>query len=246
LGSGFWPEFYLETSPIGQLIESLARTEVDFPDWKEVSLPWQPFPGIYLETKVGYVACYASGRARLIPQEISFVVAEEHCLTAAYQNKCPGVDPDALLRWRVEHRAARQNRPVGDLLRDIEEAVAAIKAAPWITIGRPQECGYNYCVHTGELPEGQSYCDCGVTVADLRNTYVPELLDAQGRLGVSVLYDEISGQEDQRKLYCAGDLVACRTFLRSLDDLGCDPRSGYGEPRRGVVGAYLVEREEEW
>src|SRR5690606_4175915 len=29
--------------------------------------------------------------------------AADHCLAAAYRGECPGVDPDALMRWRVEN-----------------------------------------------------------------------------------------------------------------------------------------------
>ena len=38
--------------------------------------------------------------------------AADHCLGAAYQGLCPGVDPDELMQWRVESRAKFQDREV--------------------------------------------------------------------------------------------------------------------------------------
>lgn len=42
--------------------------------------------------------------------EIALCAAADHCLGAAYRGECPGVDPDALMRWRAETRAAFQRR----------------------------------------------------------------------------------------------------------------------------------------
>lgn len=54
--------------------------------------------------------CPATGQ--YIPQELIFAAAADHCLAAAYRGECPGVDPDALMRWRAESRAAFQGRSV--------------------------------------------------------------------------------------------------------------------------------------
>jgi hypothetical protein len=48
----------------------------------------------------------ASGAAKYrgsvwIPQRYVLAAAADHCLAAAYRGECPGVDPDALMRWRV-------------------------------------------------------------------------------------------------------------------------------------------------
>jgi hypothetical protein len=197
---------------------------VDFPDWKKVPLPWQPTPGIfqsaevgrYFGTKTGYAACHGSGWVRLIPQEILFIVAEEHCLIPAYENRCPGVDPEALFQWRIKNLAAIQKRDAADVLRAIEESANAINAAPRIMLSN-------------------------VELVDLRGIHVAELPEAQVYLGVSVLCDGFPSREKRRKVNCMGTEAACRSFLGSLDSLGCDPRSGYGEPRLGVVGAYRAK-----
>jgi hypothetical protein len=49
----------------------------------------------------------ASGAAKYrgsvwIPQRYVLAAAADHCLAAAYRGECHGVDPDALMRWRVE------------------------------------------------------------------------------------------------------------------------------------------------
>src|SRR5690606_29571355 len=43
--------------------------------------------------------------------EAILAAAADHCLAAAYRGECPGVAPDALMRWRVKTRSAFQGRP---------------------------------------------------------------------------------------------------------------------------------------
>lgn len=42
--------------------------------------------------------------------------AADHCLTAAYQGRCPGVDPDELLFLRASWRAKVSGRSLGDVI----------------------------------------------------------------------------------------------------------------------------------
>src|SRR5690606_26369207 len=74
------------------------------------------------------------------PQEVVFAAAADHCLAAAYRGECPGVEPDALMRWRVENRAAFQGRPPSDILNDIELAREALRKAPSIDLGAGPVC----------------------------------------------------------------------------------------------------------
>jgi hypothetical protein len=154
---------------------------------------------------------------RVVPYELVLVAAADHCLGAAYRGACPGVDPDDLQLWRAMSRAAFQKRDVAHVLRDIDAAIGTIDAAPRITLARSAE------------------------VVDLRGTHVPELPEAQARLGFSVICDGLPGRDGRQKVNCMGTPKACRAFLDSLDVLGCDPASGYGDPERGIVGAYRVE-----
>src|SRR5690606_15675856 len=56
------------------------------------------------------------------PEAFVLVAAADHCLGAAYRGECPGVDPDALMHWRVAQRAQFQGRAAGQILDDIERA----------------------------------------------------------------------------------------------------------------------------
>jgi hypothetical protein len=74
--------------------------------------------------------------------------AADHCLHAAYRGLCPGVDPDELMRWRVQQRAEYQRRPVEDVMRDVQVAVEALRSSPKDALGVAQVAG-----HVPELPE---------------------------------------------------------------------------------------------
>jgi hypothetical protein len=159
---------------------------------------------------------------RVIPKEILLCAAADHCLSAAYRGLCPGVEPEDLMLWRATSRAEFQDRTVEDVLRDIEAATAAIHAAPRLQFADERR----------------------TEVADLRGRRVPELPEAQARLGISIICDGIPDRDGRAKLNCMGTHWACSAFLASLHALDCDPSSGYGDPYRGIVGAYRLSKEE--
>jgi hypothetical protein len=212
-GFGRPAEEFLAGSSIGQLITQIAYHWVDFPHWPEVQIVRGMLSGVAYQHDIGYIACVEGGPTRVIPQEILMVAAADHCLAAAYRGECPGIDPEDLMKWRAASRARFQQRDVADVLRDITAAEAAIHAAPRITLRNTE-------------------------LVDLRGLRVPELPEAQARLGVSVLCDGLPDRDGRSKVNVMGDPRACRAFLDSLDMLGCDPTSGYGDPSRGIVGAY--------
>src|SRR5690606_4181877 len=45
---------------------------------------------------------YCCGTGAWSPDSPVFAAAADHCLAAAYRGECPGIDPNALMRWRVE------------------------------------------------------------------------------------------------------------------------------------------------
>jgi hypothetical protein len=71
----------------------------------------------------------------LDPREVMMIAASDHCLAAAYRGECPGVDPDELMRWRVETRAAFQGRATAEVLADVDRAREALRAAPIEILG---------------------------------------------------------------------------------------------------------------
>src|SRR5690606_37923801 len=89
-----------------------------------------PSPSWAVSVRSDDVATY-----RIIPQRYVFAAAADHCLAAAYRGECPGVDTDALMRWRVAVRAEHQGRPVDELLDDVEQARVRLLAAPVVALG---------------------------------------------------------------------------------------------------------------
>src|SRR5690606_28418019 len=98
--------------------------------------------------------------------------AADHCLEAAYRGRCPGVDPDALMRWRAESRAAFQGRSVEAVLADI---TAARERLQEVTSAHCDPAYHRYVL------------DGGVYVADLRGEHIPELPEAAAREGIPFL-----------------------------------------------------------
>src|SRR5690606_34614139 len=152
---------------------------------------------------------------RIIPQRYVFAAAADHCLAAAYRGECPGVDPDALMRWRVETRAAYQGRPVAELLEDVEQSRARLRAAPVVALGER------------------------LTARDLRGEHVPELPEAAVREGLAYLAT-VTDRDGRRKIVLgAADEETVRAFMEKWA-----PREGladlYGDPARGFAGGYIA------
>jgi hypothetical protein len=153
--------------------------------------------------------------------EILLTAAADHCLGAAYAGRCPGVDPDALLHWRAASRAAFQGRPIEAVLADVETSRAALREAPMI------------CLEV-EV-EGRNLLDHGK---------LPELPDAQARSGVNVLVRGLSRPGEPGKINAMGAPKWCAAFLGAVQTgrvagIQVDPKSGYGDPLRGIVGAAI-------
>lgn len=144
-----------------------------------------------------------------------FAAAADHCLEAAYRGKCPGVNPELLMEWRVKIRAAHQGRRGEDILRDVNAARQTLQVARRIVIGN-------------------------VEVADLRGVNVPECPEASAREGIPFLGTPLSSKQDPRRkvnlLSAPPDAV--QAFIDSWA-----PAHGlvdiYGDPARGFAGGYI-------
>ena len=147
---------------------------------------------------------------------LRMVAAADHCLPAAYCGECPGVDPGALMVWRIETRAAFQGRPAEAILADVARARTLLAAAPHITLG-------------------------GVAVADLRvakrTQHIPELPEAAVREGlcfVAASRDRATGRE---KIVLQGaPPAAVQEFLARAREFGAG--EAYGDPARGFAGVH--------
>lgn len=223
-GYGRPPAEFLAASSIGQVIAELARMDVLPEDWRYVGI--HPDDPTYWD-RAGELAPVPGGRTvrywhalgmsydYRIPADHVLAAAADHCLAAAYRGECPGVEPDALMYWRVETRAAHQGRPVAELLDDVEQARARLRAAPVVALGER------------------------LAARDLRGEFVAELPEAAVREGMAYLATVTDRDSRQKIVLGAADAETVRAFLEQWA-----PREGlvdlYGDPARGFAGGYVA------
>jgi len=141
-----------------------------------------------------------------------FAAAADHCLTAAYQGKCPGIDPDDLAIWRASNKAVHQGVDLRQLLRTIDNAKSEIKKADKIHID-------------------------GVDVAIFNKT-VPELPEASAQMGHAFQAELKIGSLSRRNIMSAPPNVIEAWMIQAKNDGLTDI---YGDPQRGYAGAYYKE-----
>jgi len=214
-GYGRPPAEFVPASSIGQVISRLGSLGWLPADWPVGDGQYYSAGGCLRLDPGGWVVDdEAGGAPRLIPQRYVYAAAADHCLAAAYRGECPGVEPDALMRWRVECRAKFQGRPIEAVLADVESARAALREAPVV-----------------ELAEG-------VYARDMRGRHVPELPEASAREGVCFISDGLPGPDGRTKTVCqSGTPEQIDAFMRVWA-----PAHGltdtYGDPARGFAGGY--------
>jgi len=255
-GYGQPPEEFLPASSLGQVLAELARLGRLPPEWPQRD-DWS---GYCLGAISGppWAVCTRSGeKGRVvrwtvsdsvgldeqstlaeIPRDLVLAAAADHCLPHAYAGWCPGVDPDELMRWRVQTRAAFQGRPVEAVLADIEVSRRLLRQA---NLGR---WGGSKGVLCADLRPGKGVvcahhfkCD-GRTPQCWADT--PELPEAAAREGIPFLgVPRPATGATRQKVVLMGDHrgEAVRAFLGGwaaadgLVDL-------YGDPARGFAGGY--------
>jgi hypothetical protein len=154
----------------------------------------------------------------VVPHEIVFAAAADHCLGAAYQGGCPGVDPDELMKWRVNTRAKFQGRKPEELIADIEAARGILKEAQIVDIGVPT----HPCL-----------------VRDLRRYHIfAELPEAAAREGLAFLAIVTPREEEKKKVVLqvasADEVKAFFVWAEQAGLVGI-----YGDPARGFAGGYV-------
>lgn len=157
------------------------------------------------------------GRVWLIDRtEAGMIAAADHCLEAAYRGRCPGVDPDALMQWRVETRAAFRGRSVEEVMADVESARKMLREAP------------RHLLNWSDAP-GQYW-------VDLRGYSIPELPEAAAREGIPFLAT-VKDRDGRTKvvLQAAGPELI-RRFMGGQVVPGLVDY--YGDPARGFAGGY--------
>lgn len=186
-----------------------------------------------------------------IPEEYLLIAAADHCLTAAYRGECPGVDPDALMRWRAASRAAFQRRAVEAVLADVERAREALMDAPVVRLSpEPWEpaCGVHgrtgACWQSGGPDPSVRTDACyamgdPLLAVDMRGQYIPELPEAAARDGVCFIAS-LTERDGRIKVVCqSGTPTQIEAFMRVWA-----PAQGltgiYGDPARGYAGGYAT------
>lgn len=204
-GYGKSPLDFFEASSLGQVLLFVLGEQTE----AEKTCPNTPahHPGVVTQCgHCGYVARYLPTR------EQRYIAAADHCLLAAYQGECPGIDPDELLRFRVRSRAAFRKNSEEQLLRDVEAARTALRSAPKRVIA-------------------------GISVAILGTDIIPELPEAGCRDGIpyiSFAPDRNDGRAKEMVEAAPPEVVAAwieDAKARGLKDI-------YGDPARGFAGGY--------
>ncbi len=239
-GYGVAPEEFLRGSSIGQVVALLAKDGNDavFSGWIPEYAGADTSPtGTLYHGPCGHWAVQGMHSSYELPEDFVLTAAADHCLEAAYRGKCPGVDPERLMRWRVETRAAFQKRPVADVLRDVKLARTALRDAVdhyWSGQQCPH-CGAEFYT----VPVAWEWCPAR-GLADLRGKSIPELPEAAAREGIPFL-STVRDKDGREKVVIQAawaDLV--KKFLNG--EIVPDLKDFYGDPARGFAGGYTTAK----
>jgi hypothetical protein len=141
------------------------------------------------------------------------LAASDHCLTAAYQGECPGVDPHELLFLRASWRALVSGRTLSDVIEGITDAARHVRRH-----------------HDSESGEARF----------LDPTEIPlDLAEGAAYAGLPVRYRELLPEGILKEMFKGGTPTAVEAFMEEHRAAG---RTVYGNPHRGYAGAYWPGR----
>lgn len=222
-GFGRPPEEFLPASSLGQVVAELARLGLLPREWKRTHQPQPGMPeglilnGIDRTTWMVREAESVGGRAAYIPADIALIAAADHCLGAAYQGECPGVDPESLLRFRLQQKAEEWQRPLEAIHEQLVAAAAALTSAPKL-----------------ELHDGQH-------VADLRGPVDQQVWrmfqEASAYEGIACVLGPVD-ERGRKKLIAYGEAKHISAFVGWAEEQGLT--GIYGDEVRGFAGGYLA------
>ncbi|GIV03668.1 MAG: hypothetical protein KatS3mg015_2498 [Fimbriimonadales bacterium] len=165
---------------------------------------------------------------------VVLAAAADHCLAHAYAGRCPGVDPEALMRWRVETRAAHQGRAVADVLADVERARAMLRAAPRVVEASTLRPYLGVDVRDLRPGRGVPCAEHGPSCPGTLDGCwgdVPELPEAAAREGIPFLArPRPRAGETAKTVLQSAPPEAIREFLARAGE------GAYGDPERGFAG----------
>lgn len=204
-GYGRPPEEFLAASGIGQVVAVLLRLGIT--------------DGVTDPDGVSFTPDGPGGVWGLVRRDIVMTAAADHCLEAAYRGRCPGVDPDALMRWRAESRAAFLGVPVDAVMADVESARLRLRVTQ---------------AASGSLPDAPCWHH---EYADLRGEAIPELPEAACREGIAYLASVRDRDGRQKVTLGAASPDLVRRFMAG--DIVPGLTGYYGDPARGFAGGYV-------
>lgn len=160
-------------------------------------------------SSIGQVAQLVGGSK----DEFKLVAASDHCLSAAMRGECQGIDPSALMAWRIMARSAMAEIQPWLLRRRIERAVARIETLPRLQFG-------------------------GEQIVDGSFDTTPELRDAAALSGVPILMTRTNPVGQLKvSLYGAQSAVVVE-WMGTMKGSGLVEQL-YGNPFREYAGAVL-------
>lgn len=136
--------------------------------------------------------------------------AADHCLSAAYQGECPGVDPSELLFMRAAWKAKIMNIGLGEVVDGIMKAAQLLRTS------------VNEATGIAEVMDPTFIDD-----------YTPE---ASAYTGIPVLYQSMSSSGDLKQMIKGGSFEQIEHFMRVNQEKG---NRVYGNPYRGYAGSYI-------
>ena len=137
------------------------------------------------------------------------LAAADHCLTAAYQGACPGVDPHDLLIRRASWQAKMSGRTLGDMMEGIQDA------ARWVERHYDSELGEAVFLDSAEVPL--------------------DLAEGAALAGKLVRYRQLLPDGELKEMLMGAGPDHIEMFMAAHRAAG---RQVYGNPYRGYAGAY--------
>jgi hypothetical protein len=137
------------------------------------------------------------------------LAAGDHCLTAAYQGECPGVDPGELLFLRASWQAKMSGRTLTDVVEGILDAAKRVKR-----------------LYDSEFGESRFFDP----------TQIPrDLAEGAAYAGMPVRYRALLPDGVLKEMIKGAEPAHIARFMAEHEEAG---RTTYGNPYRGYAGAY--------
>jgi len=138
------------------------------------------------------------------------LAAADHCLTAAYQGRCPGIDPHELLFMRASWRAKAWDRTLGDVVDGILDSAREVRRH------FDSESGESVFLDPTEVP--------------------PDLAEGAAYAGHPIRYRQFFPNGDLKEMLKGATPEHIERFMEAHRAAG---RRVYGNPHRGYAGAYM-------